>query len=606
MSSRLAPYLFEDFTFTKAPSVVAWAESNLILPPSMAPAKPGPFSTKQRQYMRPILECWHPSSGVRSLVNVGGSQTGKTAVGAIGSGYRWVHSPMPQLIMGPSEDWLRLEISEKRLMALIEANEVLRNLKPFDSSDYRKMSMKLAGGTVAIEGANSNVATAGSTQGIVWVEEAAKIEHRANEEAPESHPIKLAFERTKEFRGLELHYMSFTPNVSTHVAWQYYQAGTQTHFYMPCPHCGEYFSFEFKVERELKNENKEDLQDVLEASQDEAKPNYYRSLVWSPEARLSSGQWDEDKVIETCRYICPHNGCEISDTDKPGMMDQLEEKHENADASLSNRSFRTPSFYAPRVRFGDMAVEFLKRGDLFTTGLQNFYNSWLALPWEKIIANVKEEAVRALRAMYDYRRRVCHVEPCRLVITADPGERRTHWVVSMIMANEEIFPIDWGTVLSIDDLLDLPSQLKYEIAGTGKSMQPQMGLCDSGEWTMRVYDMCANSRGFWYPSKGSDARVGGWNVTRLKTHMLDLYTYSDYALKAETYVQRILKQKPPLIYLPRDADDAIIMGLSGQELLMNNGQTAFKKLPNDHYGDCVKLTVLVSKVLRAQGVLTNG
>jgi phage terminase large subunit GpA-like protein len=190
MSSRIATFLREDFSFSQAPPVTSWCEQNIVLPAKMAPASSGPFSVRRRPFMRSILECGHPQSGVRSLTLAAGSQVGKTTCCILILAYRIPHSPMPTLILGNSEDWLRVEISEKRLGALIEENHALRIHKPFDPAKFRKLAMEMSGGFIVFEGINSDTSTSGSTQGIVYICEAAKVIQHQRDQAPEAHPIK--------------------------------------------------------------------------------------------------------------------------------------------------------------------------------------------------------------------------------------------------------------------------------------------------------------------------------------------------------------------------------------------------------------------------------
>lgn len=609
MSSRIAELLRGDFHFTEDERVTEWCEGNIVLPPLMAPASSGPFSISRRPFMRPILECGHPQSGVRSLTVTAGSQVGKTTCCILILAYRIPHAPLPTLILGNSEDWLRVEISEKRLAALIEANHVLRIHKPYDSSKFRKLAMEMSGGFIVFEGINSDTSTSGSTQGIVYICEAAKVLHHEKEQAPEAHPIKLAFERTKEFRGMELQMMDFTPNTPNHLAWKTYLRGTQTHFHVPCPHCGYHFPLEFEVRRGGKKAAEDELETILEEEQERADSPDYRSLIWSPDARRADGSWNIDRVRETVRYICPKNGCQITDEDKPGMISKFIEHHHNANAPLSDRSFRIPSFYAPKVSFGDIAKEFLDKGDLVTTGLQNFYNSWLALPWSVLAYSVTDKHVQALigddiRAPR-YSRRMIPMRPAHLGLYSDPGEKATHWAVWAIMENGDLYCIDWGRTVAERELLsaDFLRARRYDLAGTNEQLYPTDGLMDSSWNTEEVYDICEASKGFLWPVKGEPKAVGTWNETRAasRTHDLRLYTYSDTQLKDELYGRRIQKQKGPRIVLPIDADFDLLDGLAHQQKDRQTGQ--WKRILNDHQGDCAKYALLRSQILRAFGMV---
>lgn len=610
--SLIAEIVRGDFQFTTDPPVVDWAESNLVLPAAMAPASPGPFSTDRRPYMRHIIECGHPQSGVRSLTVTGGSQTGKTTCCILILAYRIPHAPGPTLILGNSEDWLRVEISDKRLAALIEANHCLRIHKPFDPHNFRKLAMQMSGGFIVFEGINSDTSTSGSTQRIVYICEAAKIVHHERDQAPEAHPIKLAFERTKEFRGLELQMMDFTPNTPNHLAWLTYLRGTQTHFHVPCPHCGHYFPFEFEIRKGGETVPEDEMEATLEEEQERAVSDHYRSLVWSPDSRRVDGSWDISRVRETIRYICPKNGCEIHDDDKPGMLAKLQPVHHNPNALLSDRSFRIPSFYAPKVSFGDMAKEFLEKGDLITTGLQNFYNSWLALPWSIYAFKIGDKHVNKCIAGAEgsgterYARGIIPSRPIHLGLYADPGERATDWAVWALMPNGDLMAIQWGRLASEKALLDpeFLRSLRFPLAGTNDVITPISGIVDSGWNTEEIYDICQASRGFLWPSKGDPTARRGWNVTRAASRNraeLELYTYSDTELKDELYGRRIQRRRGPRILFPTDADSHLLTGFNNQTKDRQTGR--WKEITNDHQGDCGKLAMLHSQILRAGGLV---
>lgn len=599
IGNKLVPSLRSDFRFDVQPEVVPWLEENITIPPQMSPASPGPFSTRSRPIGRPILECWHPNSGVRSVTFAAGSQLMKSTVLALGVCYRTKFSPMPTMIVGPSEGWVQRELSENRIGSLIEENEVLRMEMPFHADQFKKLSMAMAGGKIIFVGANSPTALAGSTQGIVAIDEASKIEHIQREDAPEAHPIKNAFERTKDFAGIDFHWMSSTPNSPTHLFWETFEKGDQTHFYLPCPHCGEFFALEFEQDKSKKLGSPSELSE-------EPNPDHYRSIVWSPDARNKDGLYDYEKILASSRYICPHNGCEIDDKQKPGMLEQYEQKVHNEAAPKTDRSFRAPSLYSPKLRFGDIAWKFLDRGDLFNTGLQTLYNSWLALPWEEMERNIKDDHVWACRAEGDmaYMKGQIPVESGTVAIFADPGQAQTHWVAEVIDREENVWVIDWGTVLGINDLLDLRKNITWPFRNNLKMKRgPQMGLCDSGDWTTDVYDMCARSEGFWWPSKGSDVSFGHWNKVQVKAYpSLMLYTFSDHVIKNDLYDRRIFQKKGSRLMLPSDAGPELVAGLSGQQRLNVNGNSRWKKIAWDHYGDCVKQGVLVNWARRAKAL----
>lgn len=118
-----------------------------------------------------------------------------------------------------------------------------------------------------------------------------------------------------------------------------------------------------------------------------------------------------------------------------------------------------------------------------------------------------------------------------------------------------------------------------------------MAYVDSGYNTNAVYDECrrAQIRGLINPTKGSGA-TGTYARNSVKSNDLDLYVYSDFALKLELY-GRMFEEKE--VVLPWDADPALIAGLSGQRLIVDNaGRKKWANVDSDHWGDCLKEALL--------------
>ena len=603
MSSRTRE-LIGLFETKRTPGVVEFLRT-LNLPKKMAPRSSGPFNLIGRRFMGPILECWSPTSGINTCTYAGAAQGGgKSTIGALGSAYRIKHNPLPEMIMGPSAKWAEREISKTRLMPLIDENPVLAAQKPPNLDLYTAANMDMQGAPIIVTGANSPTAIAGFSAGIVWIDEAAKIQKIEHEDAPDAHPIKNALERTKDFAELAFHYLSCTPTASHHPFWLSFEDGSQEFMHVECPHCRGRFPFDLPSEKEV---------EAYGRTIGVTLPKEYRSLVWDQDARDATGIWSKDKVAASTRYICPHNGCEIHENDRLPMLETVEPVANNIFAAKNNRSFSVSSFYSPRITFGRMATEFLTASQDFF-GMEAFLNSWMAKTFEKIKKDVKEDVV--LRLKGTHARRTIPSQPALLVLTADPGELATHWMVTAIMPNADLIIIDWGTVMSVETLLD-PTFLRsliYPITdGRGLSIRPQRGYIDSGYTTERVYSVCMASHGVFWPTKGAPTRVGAWSKAVPSSHpQIELYTYSDYQAKSELYGSRIAEQRGSKIILPTDpykgsegnlgtimeidpaGYPALVHGLSGQKLIMAGQDDVWKKIPWDHYGDCLKIALIAS------------
>jgi phage terminase large subunit GpA-like protein len=594
--SRLAGIVAPHFRFTRAPGVTEWAEANLVLPREMAPRAPGPFSTRGRPWQKELLDPWHPESGVRKYSVAAGVQITKTTAMVIGTAFRLRYSPVPtMLVYGMSADAAKREVSKKRLHPLINGNACLASLKPHNQDHFGTSEMMMAYCPILVTGAGSSTNLAGSTQGIVAIDEAGKIIQQNSEEAPEAHPMRLAADRTKDFAGIEFVWQSSTPNSPNHPFWKDVEEGTFDHLFVPCPECGDYFPFEFESRKGKEVGAATELVDTME----QGRPAEYRSVIWSPAARNGDGTWNEDIVRETARYVCPHCGYDqIKDEHKPEMMRAYEVKSLNPRASSANRSIRIPSFYSPQRRFGDLAMAFLGRGDLFTSGLQNLYNHELAKPWTDIDLRLKDEDLWDCRATGDmaYTRGTVPSKPGVLFAAADPGQVATHWVVGMIDSDENLWIVDWGTTLTIDGLLAERHQWSYaRAAAPDRKMTPQRALVDSGDFTSDVYKMCQRSGRFWWPSKGSEATSGEWGQSKLSAYPgLMLYTYVDKVAKDELYDLRIHRKQSRRIFFPSDATTDLIDGMRGQERIDKGLRARWKKVREDHYGDAIKLLQVIS------------
>lgn len=585
------------FGLGRDPQPAEFLEGNVQIPRKMSPRAPGKLSLRGTPWAREILNDWHPESGVRSCTVAIAVQMAKTTIMVLGMAYRMNFAPVPQMAVGGmSERFARREISEKRLHPLINANPWLKELKPHDRNQFRYLEMAMAYAPILVTGAGSDTNLAGSTQGIVAIDEAAKIIQKDSGEAQEAHPIRLAQDRTKDFVGQEFLWMSSTPNSSSHIFWEDTEAGTFTHFYVPCPHCGEYFKFEF----ESRNGEKKLTPGELEKTVEDARPDIYRSIIWDPAARNKDGTWRQEKIRETAHYVCPHNGCRITDSDKAGMLQKYESKAENENADPKNKSYRVPCFYKPSRTFADLAWAFVDRGDLFNTGLQVLFNHELALPWEDVDVNLKDEAIWDCRATgnFAYQRGMVPNVPGMLFAGADWGQRETHWVVALIDREENIWVVDWGTVDGLQTLLR--ERKKWEYARAQKpeqKMRPRFGFIDSGDNTNEIYKMCQQSGRFWLPAKGSEAQSGEWHTTKLPGYPgLPLHVYVDKVAKDDLYDLRIHQKQERRLWLPADVTADLIAGMSGQRRLDKGLHSRWKKVKSDHYGDAIKLVDVISWV----------
>jgi hypothetical protein len=304
--------------------------------------------------------------------------------------------------------------------------------------------------------------------------------------------------------------------------------------------------------------------------------------------------WDLAGVERDTAYHCEACDSAWPQSLQSDLVRRGEWRPGNDKAPADHISAHISALYSPQISWGDLARIFLQKKES-TGGLHDFYNNFLGLPWENRAAQVKEDAVLSLRdPAYRIGQIPPGIEPVVLTLCADPGERATHWTVEARIQSGESWVLDYGTVLAIEDLVSPEFLAARRYPFGDQILSPRFGLIDSGWSAERVYSVCARSSGLYMPSKGSTAAFGTWNQSAVQSYpTLRLVTYVDHTAKLELYLERINKKMPPLLHLPADASTEFIRGHSGQQLLQNkNSRLApyyWKKIPEDHYGDCTKL-----------------
>lgn len=542
---------------------VKWLQDNVTLPPAVSPNYPGPLRLDRQPWMEePLRAVLDPS--LREMVLVMGTQTGKTLLMLNAMLLLTVFDPLP-LLWGLPDDDLADHLAKTRAWPMLQACPAAASLIPPHTRPangellLRTMPMYYLGASVPSKLSSRPVA-------YLFLDEAAKYRHRYRHEA---HPIDLLLERQKGFpRRLAL--MASTPNVEEAKFWQHFLLTDQRHFFLPCPHCGEYRRLEFSK----------------------------KTLVWDSFEGMTAAD-----VRRTARYLCPACGHQITDTEKFEAMRQGEWRPLRPQADPSRRGYHLSSLYSAFLTFGEFAAAYWQavHSPHAAIELQNFKNSWEALPYVFYSAASTPENVRALRSTY--RRGELPPDYHYLITCYDPGEKMTHWVTTAVCPGGVLYVVDWGTLQSyVTDYtrgLIGPCAHIDTLFYSADKVRPALGYVDSGDWTETIYSECDSSAGVLTPTKGTVTRGATWGETKIKTrpHMR-LLTYSDHTLKNELYDHRIFRASGTLL-LPSDADADLMTGLSSQKLQIINGQRAWKRVPDDHYGDCIKLALLSWWVNRA-------
>lgn len=487
-------YLMKAIEVLKPPdelSVSEWAERHRVLD-ARSSAMPGPWKNAVTPYLRGIMDEFS-NYRTEEIIFVKPTQSGGTESLLNQLGYIVDQDPAPCMIVYPTDE-LAESVSENRLRPMIEASPTLA--AKYDRRNSDLLELQFLGMYASLTGANSPSGLASKPIRFLLLDEVDKYPPASRREAD---PISLARERTKTFSNRKI-YMCSTPTLRTGPIWRALEAAdVERHYFVPCPHCGEYIEL---IMPQLKWPGKETGQTYAERA-------------------------------EGAIYICQRCGAVINDRDKPGMLMKGEWRDVRGSSALATRvAFRMNTLYSPFVRFRDVAREFmLSKAD--PERLQNFINSWLAEPWEDTRVRTSEELVSERRTELPS----LIVPSWTKLLTAgvDVQEQSLYytirawgdWLTSQNIAH--------GQVLSFDDI-ERVMNTEYPDE-TGKKLLVNLCLVDSGYRTDEVYEFCVKNAEWALPSKGVEQQLAHYRLSvvnkeastanRLTLVIIDTNKYKD-------------------------------------------------------------------------------
>jgi len=331
-------------------TVWEWLEEHVTLGERES-SEPGKFSTRNRPYVREILECFRDKR-ITDLVMCFGTQTGKTLTVMGGAGYRIANDPMNALWVMPNRD-LAKSFSTNRWMPFCENCEPLRLMKPDDRHLWKTLEQYFMRCTLVFVGSNSPANLASRPAGLLLMDETDKFELKSDREAG---ALQNAEERTKSF-PYPLRVKTSTPTTVRGEIWKEFLLGDQRYFHVPCPHCKALIKLIWPQVRWWENDESESKTD---------------------------GEWDDEKVRKNTFYRCQECEGKILDSQKTLMLRGGEWRASSTKGLVGRRSYHLNSLYAPlkEAQWGLLAVKWLQsKGS--TSRRQAFINSTLAEPWDE-------------------------------------------------------------------------------------------------------------------------------------------------------------------------------------------------------------------------------
>lgn len=449
-------------------TVSEWAEEYRILDVKSS-AMPGAWSNSITPYLVGIMDEFN-NYETEEIIFCKPTQVGGTEALQNMIGYIVMQDPAPTMIVYPT-DTLAKSVSENRLQPMLKATPEIK--KKFDENSSL-LELQFDGMYLSLVGSNSPSGLASKPIRFLMMDEVDKYPGASNKEA---NPIKLARERTKTFHNKKI-YMTSTPTLKTGHIWKAKEsADIEKHFFVPCPHCGEYIEFKFQNIRFPKED----------------------------------GMSYVDRA-EFATYMCQECGCVITDNDKHNMLRLGEWRVVCHNTKYARTvAFWINTLYSPFIRWADIAKEFLISKD-DPEQLQNFTNSWLAEPWEdtqlKTNADLVMERQTELPALT--------VPSWTKLLTGgvDVQENSLYWTIRAWGDFLTSQNIAHGQALSFEEI-DRIMNLEYM---TEESVPFIVNLCliDSGDQTDMVYDFCVLHSDWALPVKGSShAQLSHYKLSKI-------------------------------------------------------------------------------------------
>ncbi len=476
-------YIKSALEYLKPPesmTVSEWAEKYRVLD-SKTSAEPGPWNNDRTPYLKGIMDEF-TNYETEEIVFVKPTQVGGTECMNNMLGYVIQQDPSPVEVVYPTET-LAEQISTQRLQPMILSSEPLAKKYDINSS---KLELNFSDMFVKLVGSNSPVGVASFAMKYLFIDEIDKFPGSSKKEAD---PVSLAEERTKTFRGRKI-FKTSTPTLRTGHIWKDKEsADAEKHYFVPCPHCGEFIELKFA---QLKWPGKG--KDMVDAYGTDA----IREQLASLDLEDGEGLSDADRA-EFAFYICQECGCVITDQQKQEAVRQGHwEIVEQKTQFVKSVCFWINTLYSPFVRFSEIAKKFMEAKD-DPDKLQNFVNSWLAEPWED--TKLKTSAELVLERQTELPEYTVPDWAKLLTGGVDVQENCVYWTIRAWGDYITSQNIAHGQAYGFSEIEEIMN-LEYRTE-SGTPMVVNLCLVDSGFDADSTYDFCADNAEWALPVKGS-------------------------------------------------------------------------------------------------------
>jgi phage terminase large subunit GpA-like protein len=554
--------------FARRPDVPPseWVQKHIRLT-SRQSEQPGLYSLTLTPYLREIFDqAVNPK--VRQVSLMKSAQIGYSQFVSNLCFYYICNRSNPIAIIFPSQA-LSQQWSEKNLHGGMESCEPLQEFMTGDIDDLKRTDLTFTSCNLKVIGGGSATKLSSNNVCYLFLDEVDKY----GDFTTESSVVELAIARTYSYQKSKKAkiIMGSTPTIAeASEIDKHYHEGSQSKFLVPCPHCHK----------------KQEL-------------TFSKETVIFDRCRDEDGEWDLDRIAKETYYRCIHCKGAITEGQKPKMLNEGGWVETNPKAPQDLKSYHISTLYSMTRSWGDIARQFVAaKND--RERLQHFYNSTLGLPWTPESATVSDEAIDQLAHQSpEYYKGEVPGKAKALVVGVDVQGNELYYLVTAIMEEGKTAVVDWGQVVSFDDLTVLLGK-SYNVRGTKESLQIYGGFIDAaGNRTSEVYRYTAKSNGFLIPTFGRTAAHKMFapvrrNDTPFDGGYITIVSINDQIFSNNLLLTHLNPKNAECIWLPKNVDDYLKYQLTAVSLVEKKDAKGFltrelQSKRNNHWFDCLKM-----------------
>lgn len=462
------PWIYRAIQVLRPPerlTVSQWAEKKRTL---TGGAMPGPWRNSVTPYLVEIMDAFSDDV-IEEIIFVKPTQVGGTTAMENMIGAMVDQDPAPTMVVYPSDD-LAETTAETRLVPMFKACQDIAG--KFRETESKKLQLKFRDMFLYLTGANSPADLSSKPIRNLFLDEVDKFPGASKREAD---PVSLARERTKTFFNRKI-FMASTPTLKTGHIWRALErADVEKHYFVPCPHCGEYIELKFA---QIKWPSKDDVLDNAERA-------------------------------EMAFYVCQACAAVITDQDKGKMLEAGQWRPvRQRGGTAKSVAFWMNTLYSPFTRFSDIAREFMRSKD-DPELLQNFTNSWLAEPWED--TKLKTNADMVMERQTEVAAWELPEWTKLLTGGIDVQENCLYWTIRAwgdFMTSQNVAHGQALSMAEVERVMNTSFSLP-----SGEKMMVELALMDSGDQTDAVYEFCLINAEWVRPCKGVPTMQGHYRIS---------------------------------------------------------------------------------------------